>query len=95
MTPDVTGRDVLHVEHDGEEKEVYNHVSVSQHHYVNSVNGYESFGASIAKGDMGDGPAPDAVTKRVARLLSDAFAVDIEEQGIEVIDLDAEDVHLL
>jgi hypothetical protein len=59
------------------------------------VNGYETFEADISKGDMGGGPAPDAVTKRVADMLWHEFSIDVEDHGIEVVDMSEDDVHQL
>ena len=92
---DFTGRDRILVEKDGEEIDVFNHASVSTHHYVNSVNGYETFEPKVAKGDMGDGPKPEAVTPRLANVLRDEFHVDLEDQGIDVIDPESEEVDVL
>jgi len=80
--------DIIHAVIDGKEVKIYDHVSVSTHHYVNSVNGYETFEASIARGDIGRGPAPDYITERLGRLLHDEFGVEPEEKGIEVVDPD-------
>lgn len=80
---------------DGEEIEVFDHVSVSQHHYVNSVNGYETFEPDIAMGDMGRGPEPEAVTKRVADLLWHEFSIEVEKEGIEVVDMSDSDIKVL
>ena len=91
----LTGRDRITVCKDGEEIEVFNHVSVSTHHYINSVNSYETFEPEIAKGDMGDGPQPEAVTERVAMLLDAEFHIDVRELGIDVIDPAAEGVEML
>lgn len=91
---DLTGRDRIPVVKDGEEIDVFNHVSVSTHHYINSINGYESFEPDVAKGDMGRGPQPEAVTPRVASLLRD-LGVDAESLGIEVIDPNSGGVEIL
>lgn len=80
---------------DDEEIEVFDHVSVSTKHYVNSVNGYETFEPDIAKGDMGVGPQPEAVTERVADLLWSEFSIEVEDLGIEVIDPEDDDVQML
>lgn len=97
MSSDLTGRDQLTVVVDGEEVEVWNSVSVSTHHFVNSVNGYETFEPSIAMGDMGVGPAPEAVTERVADLLRSEWHIDVEDldDDIRVIDPDDEEVDVL
>jgi len=94
-TVDVTGQDVLTVERDGEQIEVYNHVSVSRHYYVNSVNGYEELKASLTKGDMAEGPEPEAVTDRLARLLWGEFGITVEDRGIDVIDPADDEVTVL
>lgn len=93
--PDLTGRDRITVERDGEELEVFNNVSVTTYHYVNSVNGHERLDHRIAKGDMGDGPPPEAVTARVARILQDEWWIDPEIDGIEVIDVTDDDVGVI
>ena len=93
--PSLTGRDRITVERDGKEIDVFNHVSVSTHHYVNSVNGYETFEPDVVKGDMGRGPQPDAVTPRVAKILRDEFHADVDDLGIEVIDPDSDEVRVL
>lgn len=94
---DVTGHDRIPVEKDGEEIEVFNHVSVLQEHYVNSVNSYDTFHGPIKAGDGGIG-VPDAVTTRVATMLYDEFSIDLEnsdEYDIDVIDPSAEEVDVL
>lgn len=91
----ITGRDRLTVERDGDRIELYNHVSVAMHHYVNSVNGYETFEPEVSKGDMGGGPQPEAVTERVAAVLSHEFGIDTEDHGIEVVDVESDEVDVL
>lgn len=91
----MTNRDVVVVENaDGEQVEVFNHVSVVERHYVNAVNGYETFDPIVSKGD-GMSEKPDAVTPRVARLLYDEFGADVDELEIEVIDPEDEEVTVL
>lgn len=80
---------------DGEEIEVFDHVSVSTNHYVNSVNGFETFEPDIAKGDMGVGPQPEAVTERVANLLQAEWRIDVDDLDIEVININDDDVQVL
>lgn len=79
---------------DDEEMEVFNHVTIAQEHYVNSVNGYRTFDGPIKAGDGGIGE-PDAVTERVATLLSDEFGIDVEDRGIEVVEIDSDEVDVL
>jgi len=79
---------------DGDEIEVFDHVSVSTKHYVNSVNSYETFEPDVVKGDMGRGPQPEAVTERVAELLFAEFHIEVEELGIEVIDPQSDEVQV-
>ena len=79
----------------GEEVEVFNHASVVQRHYVNSVNGYESFEPIVSEGDTGRGRTPEAVTKRLSDLLYDEFGIDVEDIGVRVIDPGSEEVDVL
>ena len=81
-------------EEDYEELEVFDHVTVTQQHYVNSVNGYETFTGPIAGGDDPHLSEPEAVTKRVADLLWHEFGIDgeLEERGIRVVDMSDENV---
>lgn len=87
--------DRFEAEIDGETVEVFDHVSVAQYHYVNSVNGYETFEPEISKGDMGGGPQLDAVTERVASLLWHEFGIEVENYGIRAVDPDDPDVSIL
>jgi len=81
---------------DCEELEVFDHVTVSQQHYVNSVNGHETFTGRIAGGDDYALPEPEAVTKRVAEVLVAEFGInDLESRGIQVVDMSAENVREL
>lgn len=75
------------------ELEVFNHVNVQTRHYVNSVNGHESFEPRIGAGDMEE--PPDYVTKRIAEYLWHEWGIEVEslDVGIQVIDTEAEDVH--
>jgi hypothetical protein len=82
----LTGKDRILVERQGEEVEVFNHENVSTHHYVNSINGYESFEGDVYPGDYPAGEPPEAVTPRVTRLLYDEFGIDVASLGIETID---------
>ena len=83
------------VEVDGDEIEVWDHVSVSKHYYINSVNGHETFEPEVFEGDMGGhGPQPSAVTMRVAATLDD-IGVDVDQLGIRVVDMSREDVQEL
>ena len=77
-----------------EELEVFDHVSVTQQHYVNSVNGYETYVGKIAGGDDPHLDKPEAVTERVADLLWHEFSIDgeLEERGIRVVDMSSENV---
>ena len=81
-------------EDDYDEVVVFDHVSVERKFYVNSVNGYEEFEPDIAQGDMGRGPAPEAVTKRVADLLWHEFSIDLskDKYDIRVVDVESDDV---
>lgn len=77
---------------DGEEYEVFDHVSVEEYYYVNSVNGYEAFEPQIFAGNNPD-KKPEAVTERVARLLWGEFGIDLDNRDdIEVVDMDEAEV---
>lgn len=89
-----TARERLTVIRDGEEIEVFNHVTVTEQHYVNSVNGYESFAGPIDAGDGSIG-SPEAVTERVATLVRDEFGIDVEDHGIDVIDVESAEVDVV
>lgn len=81
---------------DGSHREVtvYDHVTISEEHYVNSVNGYETFHAPISAGDSPGRPRPEAVTKRISELLWVEFGIDVETMdGIEIVDMESENVH--
>lgn len=91
----MTHGDRIHVLRDGEELEVFNHVSISQHHYVNSVNGHETFEPDIVKGDLGRGPPPEYVTERIADVLWHEFGIEVEQHDIEVVDIDSDEVELI
>jgi hypothetical protein len=79
-------------EDDCREVEVFDHVTVTESHYVNSVNGYETW-QEISAGDDPVGDQPDAVTKRVADLLWHEFSINVEKEGIEVVDVASEDTY--
>jgi hypothetical protein len=64
-------------------------------HYVNSVNGYETFKPDIAKGDKGRRPQPEGITQRVADLLWAEYSIEVEDLSIEVINPEDDDVHVL
>lgn len=78
-----------------QELEVFNHVSVETRHYVNSVNGHETFEPNISAGDAPDMEAPDYVTKRIAEYLWMEWGIEVSEldAGIQVIDLQSDEYH--
>ncbi len=99
----LSGKDSVLVEVDGEEKTVYNAVSVSQlkEHLVHSVGGYETWThTKIYPGDAGGGKSGGfAVTPRIAELVWHEFGVDeeaLEEtHDIDIIDPNSEGVTIL
>lgn len=93
MAQSITGRERILVDRDGEELEVFNHVSVARYHYVNSVNGHETFEPQITAGDS-DMPV-EYVTDRIAEYLEIEWMIDVEDHGIEVVDLDDPDVQVI
>lgn len=79
-----------------EELEVFNHASVEQRHYVNGVNGHETFEPRIYKGNSMDGP-PEYITKRLAEYLWMQFDIEVDslDADIEVVDCQSDDVEML
>jgi len=72
---------------------VFDHVTVTQQHYVNSVNGYETFTGKITGGDDPNLNEPEAVTERVAEYLWHEFSIDgLPSMGIRVVDIESDDV---
>lgn len=82
-------------EEDYDEVKVFDHVTVVQSHYVNSVNGHETHTQKIAGGDSFDLPEPDAITQRVAEWIQGEFSVsasELERRDIQVVDMSRDDV---
>lgn len=87
-------RDRIAVEKDGEEIEVFNWVNIKQPAVVRGGNPtVEMFEAEIGAGDSPR--TPNAVTEWVAEELDWEFGIDVEDYGIQVIDVEADDVHIL
>ena len=80
-----------------EELEVFNHVSVETRHYVNSVNGHETFDPIISAGDSPDMSAPDYVTERIAEYLWAEWGIEVSELdvGIQVINVESDEFHVV
>lgn len=78
-----------------EELEVFNHVNVQTRHYVNSVNGHETFDPIIGAGDM-DTP-PEYVTRRIAEYLWTEWGIDLDslEVDIGVVDMTRDDIKIV
>lgn len=78
-----------------EEFEVFNHVNVKTRHYVNSVNGHETFEPRIGAGDMEQ--PPDFVTERIAEYLWTEWGIEVSEleAGIQVIDVESDEFHVV
>lgn len=87
-------RDRITVEKDGEEIEVFNWVTVKQPAIVRGSNPVvDKADPKIGAGDsMMD---PDAVTEWVAEEVWAEYSIDVEDQGIDVIDPIAEEVTVL
>jgi len=87
-------RDRITVHRDGEEVEVFNWVNIKQPAVVRGGNPVvEKFDAEIGAGDMSR--TPDAVTEWVAEELWREFSIDVTDHGIEVIDVESDDVDVL
>ncbi|MFC7216505.1 hypothetical protein ACFQO4_20815 [Saliphagus sp. GCM10025334] len=87
-------RDRLTVEKDCEEIEVFNWVNVNRWSTVRASNPV----VSHEETEIGAGDAsftPDAITKWVAEELHDEFYITPEDHGIEVIDVESDEVTVL
>lgn len=93
-----SNHDRLTVIRDGEEAEVFNHVTLTTEatHYIRA-NEQETHPVreNIYPGDMQSGPAPDAITAWVNQWLIDEHRIDAEDHGIEVVDIEADDVEVI
>ena len=90
-------RDRITVVKDGEEIEVFNWVNIEQPAIVRGNNPVvEKFDCNIGAGDSPR--TPDAITHWVAEELWHAFDVsesDLRQMGIDVIDVESEEVDVL
>lgn len=87
-------RDLITVERDGEEIDVFNWVNVSQPAVVRGGNPtVETFEANIGAGDMAK--KPEAVTPWIAEELWHEFSIEVEDYDIEVVNPDNEEVRVL
>lgn len=90
----VRHKDRLTVAVDGQVIEVFNWVNATQPAVVRGGNPcVEKFEASIGAGDMDR--TPDAVTAWVADELDWAFGIDPEDHGIDIIDVESDEVDIL
>ncbi len=86
-------RDRITVHRDGEEIDVFNWVNLKQPAVVRGAGTIEKFDADIGAGDS---PAtPDYVTEWVAEELWHEFSIDVEDYGIEVVDVESDEVDVL
>ncbi len=82
------------VARDGEELEVFNWVNVDQPATVRGHNPVvEKYDAEIGAGDASF--TPEAITKWVADELRHEFHIDPEDHGIEVVDVESDEVDVL
>jgi len=87
-------RDRITVRRDGEEVEVFNWVNITQPTVVRGGNPtVEKFDAQIGAGDSAR--TPGAVTEWVAEELWHELSIDVADHGIEVIDVESDDVDVL
>lgn len=84
--------DRILVDVDGEEIEVYNWATVQRSHRVRPGES-EHFEPKISAGDA-VGMEPDAITHWLAEWIYDEFQVDVEDQGIDVIDPTDDEVNV-
>ncbi len=87
-------KDRMTVERDGEQLEVFNWVNINQPATVRGHNPVvETYDADIGAGDAAF--TPEAVTAWVAEELRDEFRIDPEDHGIEVVDVESDEVTVL
>lgn len=86
--------DCIRVVIDGEEKEVYNWVTVGRRYRVRS-NRRISFDPRIYPGDSVGGSGPERITQWLSDQIWDEFSIDAESHGIEVIDIESDEVTVL
>jgi hypothetical protein len=85
-------RDSLTVRRDGEEIEVFNWCSLTQHHTVRLTT-QETWTPDIERGD--GGTTPKYVTEWLADRLWREYDVHVQDYGIEVIDIESDGVSVL
>jgi hypothetical protein len=84
----------LTVKRDGEEQTVYNWVNITQPAVVRGHNPVvEKFDAEIGAGDSPK--TPEAVTHWLAEELWYECSIEVEDHGIEVVNVESEDVTVL
>jgi len=94
MNMNLQHQDRITVEKDGEEIDVFNWVNIKQPAVIRGGNPtVEKFDAEIGAGDASF--TPEAVTTWVAEELWHEFGIEVEKRGIEVIDVESDDVHIL
>ena len=87
-------RDSIEVERDGERVTVYNWVNLDQPVMIRSGGDLvERFNAKVYAGDSA--MSPDAITHWVAQKIDMDYVADLETQGIEVIDVESDEVIVL
>jgi hypothetical protein len=75
------------------EKTVFDSVTVTQLHNIQPTGNYETQYEIHAGDELGR--QPEAVTERVAEQLWTEFSIAVEdEDGIEIVDMDDEDVRI-
>ena len=94
---DLTKKDTILVERDGEQIEVHNWVSFKriERAVVRGSRMSEKFDSRPSVEDGEGYKKPEAVTTWVADDLSGNFGIDVEKLDIEVIDVESDEVTLL
>ena len=90
---DLLIRDRITVERDGERLDVFNWANVTEHKTI-----WGGAQVETRRGDVGAGDSsaqPDAVTQWLADDLWSECLIDVEERGIEVVDVESEEVDVL
>lgn len=81
------------VQRDGEELEVYNWCSLVRRHQIFANGSSEEFSPKIGAGDST--MTPEYVTERLADQLWHDHNIEVENEGIEAVDINSDEVTVL
>ena len=90
---DLRMRDRIAVERDGERIDVFNWANVTERKTPRGGVSVETHRGDVGAGDSS--APPDAVTHWLADDLFHECSIDVEDRGIEVVDVESEEVDVL